>query len=176
MAKHTLSIQSEYLNKLKFLLHAIDFVFCFVAIWLHWITGSILVKKLMPQGQKITRHNYVMSVQDWCYNTATLIVTVTENIVSMKEGNTEVHGGHWWNTEVHGGHWWNTEVHGGHWWNTEVHGDHRWNTEVHGGHRWRNASCTLNLISKFVLLSLGRYLCVWTICPRVYHPHCSLPF
>ena len=49
----------------------------------------------------------------------------------------------------------------------------RENTEVHGDHWWRNASCALNLISKFVLLSLGRYLCLWTICPRVYHPHCS---
>jgi len=86
MAKHTLSVQSEYLNKLKFLLHAIHFVFCFVLIWLHWITGSILVKKMLPPGQKITIHNYVLSVQDWCYNTATLNVTVTENIVSMKEG------------------------------------------------------------------------------------------
>ena len=49
---------------------------------------------------------------------------------------------------------------------TEVHGGH-------GGHWWRNASYALNLISKFVLLSLGRYLCVWTICPRVYHPPSS---
>ena len=47
------------------------------------------------------------------------------------------------------------------------------NTEVHGGHWWRNVLCALNLISKFVLLSLGRYLCVWTICPRVYHPPSS---
>jgi hypothetical protein len=133
MAKHTLSIPSEYLNKLKFLLHAIHFVICFALIWLHWITGSILVKKMLPPGQKITRHKYVLSVQDWCYNTATLNVTVTENIVSMKEGNTEAHGGHW----------------------------------------WRNVSCALNLIYKCLLLSLGRYLCLWTICPRVYHPHCS---
>jgi len=33
----------------------------------------------------------------------------------------------------------------------------------------RNASCALNLISTFLLLSLGRYLCWWTICPRGYH-------
>jgi hypothetical protein len=45
-------------------------------------------------GQKIRRHNYALSVQDWCYNTAILNVTVTENIVSMKEGITEAHGGH----------------------------------------------------------------------------------
>ena len=135
MAKHTLSIQSEYLNKLKFLLHAIQFVFYFVLIWLHWITGSILVKNMLPHstGQKIRRHNYALSVQDWCYNTAILNVTVTENIVSMKEGITEAHGGHW----------------------------------------WKNASCALALISKFVLLLLGRYLCVWTMCPRVYHPPSS---
>ena len=135
MAKHTLSIQSEYLNKLKFLLQAIQFVFYFVLIWLHWITGSILVKNMLPHstGQKIRRHNYALSVQDWCYNTAILNVTVTENIVSMKEGITEAHGGHW----------------------------------------WKNASCALTLISKFVLLLLGRYLCVWTICPRVYHPPSS---
>ena len=43
--------------------------------------------------QKITIHNYVLSVQDWCYNTATLNVTVTENIVSMNQGNTDTHGG-----------------------------------------------------------------------------------
>jgi hypothetical protein len=86
MTKHALSIQREYLNKLKFMLHAIHFVFCFVLIWLHWITGRILVKKMLPPGQKITRHNYVLSVQDWCYNTATLNVTVTQNIVSMTEG------------------------------------------------------------------------------------------
>ena len=49
----------------------------------------------------------------------------------------------------------------------------RGNTEVHGDHWWRNASCALNLISKFLLLSLGRYLCLWTICPRVYHPPSS---
>jgi hypothetical protein len=49
----------------------------------------------------------------------------------------------------------------------------RENTEVHGDHWWRNASCALNLISKFLLLSLGRYLCLWTICPRVYHPPSS---
>ena len=30
----------------------------------------------------------------------------------------------------------------------------------------RNSSCTLNLISTFVLLSLGRYLCWWTISTR----------
>jgi hypothetical protein len=44
--------------------------------------------------QKRTTHNYVLSVQDWCYNTATLNVTiVTENTVSMNQGNTEAHGG-----------------------------------------------------------------------------------
>ena len=61
-------------------------LFCFDL--LHWLTGSILVKKMLPHstGQKITRHNYVLSVQDWCYNTATLTVTVTENIVSMDQG------------------------------------------------------------------------------------------
>ena len=38
----------------------------------------------------------------------------------------------------------------------------------------RHASCTLNLISTFLLLSRGRYLCWWTISPRGYHPlrHC----
>ena len=37
--------------------------------------------------QKRTIHTYVLSVQDWCYNTATLNVTiVTENIVSMNQG------------------------------------------------------------------------------------------
>ena len=35
---------------------------------------SILVKKMLPQ--KRTRHTYVLSVQDWCYNTATLNVTI----------------------------------------------------------------------------------------------------
>ena len=45
----------------------------------------------------------------------------------------------------------------------------RENIEAHGCHWWRNASCALNLISKFLLLSQGRYLCLWTICPRVYH-------
>ena len=49
----------------------------------------------------------------------------------------------------------------------------RENTEVHGDHWWRNASYALNVISKFSLLSLGRYLCLWTICPRVYHPPSS---
>ena len=44
--------------------------------------------------QKRTRHTYVLSVQDWCYNTATLKVTiVTRNTVSMNQGNTEAHGG-----------------------------------------------------------------------------------
>jgi hypothetical protein len=33
----------------------------------------------------------------------------------------------------------------------------------------RNASCALNLISTFSLLSLGWRLCWWTISPRVYH-------
>jgi hypothetical protein len=44
--------------------------------------------------QRRTTHNYALSVQDWCYNTATLNVTiVTENTVSMNQGNTEAHGG-----------------------------------------------------------------------------------
>ena len=33
----------------------------------------------------------------------------------------------------------------------------------------RNASCALNFISTFVLLSLDRYLYWWTISPRGYH-------
>jgi hypothetical protein len=44
---------------------------------------QILVKKMLPQTR--TRHTYVLSVQDWCYNTATLNVTVTENTVSMNQ-------------------------------------------------------------------------------------------
>jgi hypothetical protein len=52
---------------------------------IYWITGSILVKKMLPQKRK--RYTYVLSVQDWCYNTATLDVTiVTENTVSMNQG------------------------------------------------------------------------------------------
>ena len=44
--------------------------------------------------QKRTTWNYVLSVQDWCDNRATLNVTiVTENTVSMNQGNTEAHGG-----------------------------------------------------------------------------------
>ena len=44
--------------------------------------------------QKRATHKYVLSVQDWCYNTATLNVTiVTENTVSINQGNTEAHGG-----------------------------------------------------------------------------------
>ena len=35
------------------------------------------------------------------------------------------------------------------------------------------ASCALNLISTFVLLSLGRYLCWWSISPRGHHPSSS---
>jgi len=70
------------------------FIYFLYTICIYWITGSILVKKMLPQ--KRTRHTYVLSVQDWCYNTATLNVTiVTENTVSMNQGNTEVHGGHW---------------------------------------------------------------------------------
>ena len=47
---------------------------------------------MLPQRR--TTHNYALSVQDWCYNTATLNVTiVTENTVSMNQGNTEAHGG-----------------------------------------------------------------------------------
>ena len=34
----------------------------------------------------------------------------------------------------------------------------------------RNASCALNLLSTFLLPSLCRYLCCWTISPRGYHP------
>jgi len=37
----------------------------------------------------------------------------------------------------------------------------------------RNASCALNLISTFLLLSLGRYLCWWTISPWGHHPPSS---
>jgi len=37
----------------------------------------------------------------------------------------------------------------------------------------RNESCALNLISTFLLLSLGRYLCWWTISPWGYHPPSS---
>jgi len=33
----------------------------------------------------------------------------------------------------------------------------------------RNASCTPNLISTFLLQSLGRLHCLWTIIPRGYH-------
>ena len=33
----------------------------------------------------------------------------------------------------------------------------------------RNASCALNLISTFLLLSLSRYLWWWTISARRYH-------
>jgi hypothetical protein len=38
------------------------------------------------------------------------------------------------------------------------------------------ASSTLNKISTYVLLSHDRYLCWWTICPRLYHPPNSLCF
>jgi hypothetical protein len=34
----------------------------------------------------------------------------------------------------------------------------------------RNALCPLNVISTFALLSLGRYLCWWNICPRGIPP------
>ena len=37
----------------------------------------------------------------------------------------------------------------------------------------RNASCSLNLISMFLLLSLCPYLCWWTISLRGYHPPSS---
>jgi hypothetical protein len=37
----------------------------------------------------------------------------------------------------------------------------------------RNVSCALNLISTFLLLSLGWYLCWWTISPWGYHPPSS---
>jgi len=40
----------------------------------------------------------------------------------------------------------------------------------------RNASCALTLISTFLLLSLGRYLCWWTISPQGYHPPSSQCF
>jgi hypothetical protein len=81
------NIQDEYIFKLKFLLYTIHFVCCFVLICCIVLTGSIFVKKMLPHstGQNITTHKYVLSVQDWCYNTATLNVTVTENIVSMKQ-------------------------------------------------------------------------------------------
>ena len=38
---------------------------------------------------------------------------------------------------------------------------------------YRNASCTLNLMCTFLLLSLGQYHCWWTISPRGYHPQSS---
>ena len=34
---------------------------------------------------------------------------------------------------------------------------------------YRNMSCTLTLVSMFLLLSLGRYLCWWTISTRGNH-------
>jgi hypothetical protein len=40
----------------------------------------------------------------------------------------------------------------------------------------RNVSCTLNLISMFLFLSLGRYHCWWTISFRGYHPPSSQCF
>ena len=40
----------------------------------------------------------------------------------------------------------------------------------------RNASCVVNLISTFLLLSLGRYHWCWTISHRIYHPHSSQCF
>ena len=40
----------------------------------------------------------------------------------------------------------------------------------------RNASCAVNLISTFLLLSLGRYHWCWTISNRIYHPHSSQCF
>jgi hypothetical protein len=62
------------------------FIYFLYTICIYWITGkSILVKKMLPQKRK--RYTYVLSVQDWCYNTATLDVTiVTENTVSMNQG------------------------------------------------------------------------------------------
>ena len=38
----------------------------------------------------------------------------------------------------------------------------------------RNISCALHWISTFLLISLCRYLCWWTISPRGYHPPSSL--
>jgi hypothetical protein len=38
------------------------------------------------------------------------------------------------------------------------------------------SSNILNLISTFLLLSLGRYLCWWTFSPRGYHPPSSQSF
>ena len=52
---------------------------------------------------------------------------------------------------------------------------HKYTSKKWCGCKWtledysRNASCALNLISTFLLLSQGRYLCWWTIRPRVYH-------
>jgi len=40
----------------------------------------------------------------------------------------------------------------------------------------RKALCALNLISTFLLLSLGRYLCWWTINSRGYYPTSSQCF
>jgi hypothetical protein len=56
---------------------------------------------------------------------------------------------------------------------------HKYTNKKWCGCKWtledysRNASCALNCISTFLLLSLGRYLCWWTICSRMYHPPSS---
>jgi hypothetical protein len=59
---------------------------------------------------------------------------------------------------------------------------HKYTSKKWYGCKWtledsfRNASCALNFISTFLLLSLGRYFCWWTISPRVYHPPSSQCF
>jgi len=47
---------------------------------------------------------------------------------------------------------------------------------VHNEGYCRSASWALNLISTFLLLSLCRYHCWWTISPRWYHPSSSQSF
>ena len=48
-----------------------------------------------------------------------------------------------------------------------------WRLFVHDEGYSRNRSCTLNVISTLLLLSLGRHLYLWTISPRGYHPPSS---
>ena len=100
MTKQIISIQDEYffnlssckiLKQIIFILYFFLFYYYYLfisflyTICIYWITGSILVNKMLPK--KRTRHNYVLSVQDWCSKTATLNVTiVTENTVSMNQG------------------------------------------------------------------------------------------
>jgi hypothetical protein len=76
-------VQPRFLVRSVLLIFSFSFLCC--ASFFH-VLIVLFVKKILPLGQKKTRHNYVLSVQDWCYNAATLNVTVTQNIVSMKEG------------------------------------------------------------------------------------------